>query len=95
MKEITAELLRRGYVYTDWNSEAKDASGKSMTPEQIQQAVFSTVGNRDQVIVLMHQNQGKESTAAALPGIIEEFQARGYQFDVISDHSYLHPFLTP
>ena len=95
MKEITAELLRRGYVYTDWNSEAKDASGKSMTPEQIQQAVFSTVGNRDQVIVLMHQNQGKESTAAALPGILEEFQARGYQFDVISDHSYLHPFLTP
>ena len=93
MKEITKELTEKGYIYTDWNSEAKDASTKNITPEQVKANIFETASKREKAIVLMHQTKGKEATAEALPSVIEEFKAQGFKFDVISDTSYNAQFL--
>ncbi len=88
MKEITAELTKRGYIYTDWNSEAKDATTKNITPEQVKQNIFSTVSKNKNAVVLMHQTVGKEATAEALPSVIEEFKKLGFGFDKISETSF-------
>lgn len=88
MKEITAELTKRGYIYTDWNSEAKDATTENITPEQVKQNIFSTVSKNKNAVVLMHQTVGKEATAEALPSVIEEFKKLGFGFDKISETSF-------
>ena len=88
MKEITTELTKRGYIYTDWNSEAKDATTKNITPEQVKQNIFSTVSKNKNAVVLMHQTVGKEATAEALPSVIEEFKKLGFGFDKISETSF-------
>ena len=88
MKEITDELKKRGYIYTDWNSEAKDATTKNITSEQIKNNIFKTVSKDKDAIVLMHQTKGKETTVEALPSIIEKFQDMGFKFDIISENSY-------
>lgn len=88
MKEITAELTKRGYIYTDWNSEAKDATTKNITPQQVKQNIFSTVSKNKNAVVLMHQTVGKEATAEALPSVIEEFKKLGFGFDKISETSF-------
>ena len=92
MKEITAELTKRGYIYTDWNSEAKDATTKNITPQQVKDNIFSTVSKNRNAVVLMHQTVGKEATAEALPSVIEEFKKLGFGFDVISETSYKTQF---
>lgn len=88
MKEITTELTKRGYIYTDWNSEAKDATTKNITPQQVKENIFSTVSKNKNAVVLMHQTVGKEATAEALPSVIEEFKKLGFGFDKISETSF-------
>ncbi len=93
MQDITAALKAKGYVYTDWNCEGKDATTKGITADEIVANVFESAGEKENVIVLLHQNSGKETTAEALPDIIEGFLAKGYDFAVISEQSYVNQFL--
>ncbi len=93
MQDITAALKENGYVYTDWNCEGKDATTKGIQADEIAANVFASAGEKENVIVLLHQNAGKETTAEALPSIIEGFMAKGYRFDVISETSYVSQFL--
>ena len=78
-KELIAEMLRRGFVYFDWNVSAQDAASK-VTSESCVNSVMSTLKGRDRAIVLMHDSASKQMTVAALPHIIEELQKQGYHF---------------
>ncbi|KZL92253.1 hypothetical protein [Clostridium magnum] len=42
-----------------------------------------TVGNKEKVILLMHDTYGKEETAKALPEIIKYLRDCGYEFKII------------
>lgn len=77
---IIAEMLRRGYIYYDWNVSSGDAAPNA-TSKSIYNAVVNGVSGRDRAIVLMHDSATKVSTAAALPEIIEKLQDDGYKFD--------------
>ena len=51
----------------DWNAYDGDAEGKRKNAEELLQEVKNTVGNKEKVVLLMHDTYGKEETAKALP----------------------------
>lgn len=75
---LIAEMLRRGYLYFDWNVSSGDAS-TSITEDEIVSNVLSGVAARDgeKSVVLMHDGRGKKDIQHALPHIIESLEASG------------------
>ena len=67
--ELIAEMLRRGFVYYDWNVSSGDA-GETFTSAAIHAAVVNGCMTKDKSIVLMHDSSTKRATAEALPAII-------------------------
>ena len=92
MIRIRAAILEKlGYKYFDWNVSVGDADPriyKTGTEEQIVSRMVNNVvcntGNKQRLIVLMHDNGSKIYTAKALPKIISELKKQGYTFDVLT-----------
>ncbi len=80
-------LTANGYTYYDWNSSSKDASSVMPPKEEIVNTVISEVEGKDNVVVLMHDSERKESTVEALPELIEKLQAMGYTIKGIDENS--------
>ena len=79
-QEIIAEMLRRGYVYYDWNVSSGDAAGAYVASDEIVENVVSGCTQQDDAIVLLHDGVGHSSTAEALPKIIEQLEKQGFCF---------------
>ena len=75
---LISEMLRRGYLYFDWNVSSGDAS-TSVSTDEIVSNVLSGVAARDgeKSVVLMHDGRGKKDIQYALPHIIESLEASG------------------
>lgn len=67
-------LKLEGIKYYDWNVSSQDASVNKLTSAQITKNVTSRIEHYDEVIILFHDAQSKDSTVAALPAIIEYIQ---------------------
>ncbi len=78
-QEIIAEMLRRGFIYYDWNVASSD-DGQNDTKQSIFNNVMAGVKQKEKSIVLMHDSNLKSITVSALPDIIEELRKNGYQF---------------
>ena len=77
--DIVAEMVRRGFVYFDWNAMTGDAVKKPPAPSvQVSNALSKQ--NAARVILLSHDSAKMVNTVAALPGIIEGYQAAGFTF---------------
>ena len=79
-REIIAEMLRRGYVYYDWNVSSGDAASGFISSTRITNNVLNGSASQDDAIILMHDGPGHEETAAALPQIIDGLKQQGYNF---------------
>ena len=71
--ELISEMLRRGFVYYDWNVSSGDA-GETFTSAAIHSAVVNGCMNKDKSIVLMHDSSTKYATVGALQGIIDSLK---------------------
>lgn len=80
LKQFDERLQQNGLISIDWNAYDIDAEGSPKTANQLVQNAIASVGNKEKVILLMHDTYGKEETAKALPRIIEYLQRRGYEF---------------
>ncbi|WP_461207131.1 polysaccharide deacetylase family protein [Clostridium sp. DL1XJH146] len=69
-----------GYHYIDWNCINGDYMGNSIPADELVQYVKDTYRDQQKVVLLMHDSTPKETTADALPEIIEFFQEKGYTF---------------
>ena len=82
-KDIKAEaktlLSDNNVAYIDWNSLSSDAAG-AKTKEAIIQNTIDTVGNKNSVVILMHDAGDKILTYEALPEIIKYLKEQGYSF---------------
>ncbi len=74
---IVEELRKLGYGYVDWNSATGDGV-QMMTPAEYRDNVLNKTGNRDILVVLMHDYSA--NTLTALPEIIEGLKNQGYIF---------------
>ena len=85
MSELVKEVQDRGYQYYDWNASSGDGATKT-TQELIQQA---TSYHSNNLILLCHDAQAKDTTVEALPSIIEYYQSQGYVFKALDRDSFV------
>lgn len=73
---VFAEALEEeGIVFFDWNVSSQDASGVKQSKDSIVKNVTSRITAYDEVMVLFHDLDSKDSTVEALPEIIEYIQS--------------------
>lgn len=81
------ELIRTGMYFLDWNAENRDGLKNNATIEEqlstISENITAAESSKKNVVLLMHDSATKQTTADALPFIIELFQSRGYEFGTI------------
>ncbi len=82
-KNIKAEakkvLNENNIAYIDWNALSSDAAG-AKTKEAIVQNIKDTVGNKNSVVILMHDAGDKILTYETLPEVIAYLRSQGYTF---------------
>lgn len=83
-KEAKQFLRQNGIVSLDWNSLSRDAEG-AKTKETLLQNVIDTVGNKQSVVILMHDASDKILTYETLPDIIKYLRDNGYTFKTLYD----------
>lgn len=87
MSALSKELVARGYQYYDWNGDSTDASGNNVPVSKLIANATSSKSNN--INILFHDTAAKNTTVQALPAIIENYLARGYRFEAISDNSFV------
>lgn len=84
-KQNSKEYLREnGIVHLDWNCLSKDAEGAN-SKEALMQNVIDTMGDKDSVVILMHDASDKILTYEMLPDLISYLREKGYKFQTIYD----------
>lgn len=79
-QELISEMLRRGFVYFDWNATTGDAITRVPSPETLTANALKAAGQYSRVVLLMHDSAGKDNLLEALPQIIEGYREAGYTF---------------
>lgn len=82
MSRLVKQVEKKGFRYFDWNCENGDGYSKMAKSEMIRRATSSSA---NQVMILMHDANGKKATVETLPKIIEYYQKKGYQFKAIDE----------
>lgn len=75
--------VKNGYSYYDWNALNGDAEGVHLPKGKLIQRFKATSKGKKELTVLMHDMGAKQTTADALPEIIEHLIQNGYEFDII------------
>ena len=86
MSTLTKEVVEKGYQYYDWNADSTDASGNHVAVDKLIRN--GTLCHDNNVMLLCHDAQAKDTTVQALPSIIEHYQSLGYSFKGIDDKTY-------
>lgn len=73
-------LLQNDIVHVDWNALNGDAETTKPTVEYEMQRLQETIGNKQSVVILMHDAEAKKVTVEALPSMIEYLKEQGYTF---------------
>lgn len=85
IKDEAVEFLKEnGIASLDWNALSRDAEGAKTTEELFDNVVLS-VGEKQNVVILMHDASDKILTYEVLPDIIEYLKDNGYVFKTIYD----------
>jgi peptidoglycan/xylan/chitin deacetylase (PgdA/CDA1 family) len=78
-QSMVAEVLRRGFIYYDWNVSAGDAIAGATTQSIIENVINGVHLCWGPAIVLMHDN-GKLALRDALGPIVDTLAKEGYEF---------------
>ena len=81
-RELSAEMLRRGYTFFDWDVSAADAT-KNATMASVLDSIINGVHENGRNIVLMHDTS--EVTLKALEKAIIYLKNKGYAFDRLTN----------
>lgn len=81
LKKEAKELLSKNDVLNiDWNALTGDAETNQLSVEFELSRLSDTIGDKNSVVLLMHDTVTKSVTAEALPQIIANLRERGYEF---------------
>ena len=81
LKQEAKELLNQNdIVHIDWNALNGDAETNNLSPEFELQRLSETVGEKNSIVILMHDAALKSVTAETLPQIIAALREKGYEF---------------
>ena len=80
IKKQAIELLTQNNIeFINWNALTNDAAGAN-TKEALMQNLVETVGNKTNVVILMHDAGDKILTYEILPDVINYLREKGYTF---------------
>lgn len=79
-QEAKELLLQNDVLHIDWNALTGDAETNQLSIEFELLRLNQTTGNKNSVIVLMHDSPAKSITADALPQVITTLKEKGYEF---------------
>ena len=83
-QEAKEELKNNKIAYLDWNALNSDSAG-AKTKEELMENIINTVGDKNSVVILMHDAGDKVSTYETLPDVIKFLKEKGYKFQNIYD----------
>ncbi len=78
-EELLGEMLRRGFIFHDWNVSSGDADSGA-TSNSIYNNVVQKVRETNKSVVLFHDSANKMATVAAMDKIIIDLQSSGFVF---------------
>ena len=85
IKSEAVNLLNQNNVaHLDWNALTADAAGLDNVNDMMNY-VETTMGNKNSVVILMHDIGTKKSTYELLPQLIQALKEKGYVFENIYD----------
>ncbi|MGF7011179.1 peptidoglycan/xylan/chitin deacetylase (PgdA/CDA1 family) [Lachnospiraceae bacterium PF1-21] len=84
MSALVGAVQERGYQYYDWNCSVGD--GSVVNADQV--VANGTSKSNQNIVLLCHDSQGKQSTLDGLPRVIEHYQSQGYVFKALDRNSY-------
>ena len=87
MRKLTASVQAKGYTYVDWNVDSEDATGNGVPVSKLINNVKKASKNKNQICVLMHDTNAKNTTVQALPQIIAYLRSQGYRFEPLTKSS--------
>ncbi|EYE89524.1 polysaccharide deacetylase [Fervidicella metallireducens AeB] len=87
MKELCDEMINDGYEYYDWNVSAGDCVSGVKPAAAIVRDVVQGVKNKKRAVILFHDSEVRTTTAEAVPEIIKQLKAMGYEFRVLTETS--------
>lgn len=81
-QDAKAKFKEENVAYLDWNALTYDAEN-AHTKESILENLKNTVGDKNVVVLLMHDSSSKILTYETLPDIIQFFRDKGYTFSTL------------
>ncbi|MEA4848775.1 MAG: polysaccharide deacetylase family protein [Clostridiaceae bacterium] len=78
----------QGYMSIDWNALNGDAEALHIPADTLVDRIKETTENKDSAVVLMHDSNTKDTTAEALPEIIEYLKDQGYAFKTLESYEF-------
>lgn len=78
--ELDKVLDSKGIYQMDWNSLNGDAEGKDFPKEYLLDKLKETVGDKDVIIILMHDTDSKKGTVEYLQSAIDHLKKEGFEF---------------
>ena len=85
IKQEAKEVLKQNNVaFLDWNALSNDSAG-SHTKEDIMDNITKTVGEKNNVVILMHDASDKILTYETLQDVINFLKNKGYMFKNLYD----------
>lgn len=82
--ELKKSVKKAGYHYVDWNASCRDAELVNPSAYELYEAAVSTAGDKNNVILLLHDSAHRAQTVNALPDIIRYFKDKNYTFGTLS-----------
>ncbi len=83
-KDAVNLLSQNNVAHLDWNALTADAAGLDSADEMLNY-VEKTIGNKNSVVILMHDTGIKKGTSELLPRLIQMLKEKGYVFENIYD----------
>ncbi|MBR6459315.1 MAG: polysaccharide deacetylase [Actinomycetaceae bacterium] len=80
MSELSHSVQERGYQYYDWTGSCGDGADH---PADVLISEATKFGDQENIILLMHDSQAKDTTVEALPKVIEYYKNLGYTFKAL------------
>lgn len=84
MKRLTKQVIDLGYQYYDWTSINGDGENIK-TVNGLKRKAIEEIGNKEDIMFLMHDSASCESTVKSLPSILDYLIKKGYQFKAIDE----------
>lgn len=77
---LISAVKNAGYKICSWNASIEDAVSPNASAEDLYNNAVRSAGEKNHVVLLLHDGVGYRETVRALPKIIEYFRSKGYTF---------------